>query len=643
MKRDIEKYKGYIEIFLKDYFGVDTRHNFRCINPQHQDKNPSMSFDKINQKAHCFGCGINYDIYDLIMLKFGLDDFNSAYEKAASIYGTNNKQSLKQQNCINKSVNYSAYIKKCHADVYKTKYYTDRGLSDNIIEKYHLGYDESSDYCYIIPVSNTYYFARHKDINEKRKTLNPKGGKVELLNADYLYQEDTVFIVEGWADALSIEEVGGKAISANGAGNAQLIIQHKDIKAKLILLGDNDAAGEMFNNNIAQNLNGVEYCIDKLPEEYHDCNDMLVKARSDFIKFFNKTRVFKTNKAEIAAPVANKSISAYELQKSKLEQPKWIVQDILPQGLAIISAPSKAGKSWMMLQLCLSVATGGDFLGYKTIKNDCWYLALEDSKLRLKDRMDKMLKVKDAPDNLYFSIDANSLDNGLLGQLENELKIHKKIGLIVIDTMQKIRGKVIKNEGMYSSDYREMAVLKQFADKHKIAILLVHHLRKMKDDDIFNCISGSNGLMGACDTVFVISRKKREDDEAELAMTGRDIRQGELIITFNKEKYIWEPIATPEQIKINKEKHDYENNVVVKTIKGLLKINQNRWSGNATDIIKASNGILGYKISETPTSIGKNIAGIEKMLYADGIQHEIKKGRRHLFSYIDKPDKLDDS
>ena len=41
-----------------DMIGVSTQHPFNCLNPEHDDKNPSMSFDaKDGRHVHCFGCG----------------------------------------------------------------------------------------------------------------------------------------------------------------------------------------------------------------------------------------------------------------------------------------------------------------------------------------------------------------------------------------------------------------------------------------------------------------------------------------------------------------------------------------------------------------------------------------------------------
>ena len=53
-----------------------------------------------------------------------------------------------------------------------------------------------------------------------------------------------------------------------------------------------------------------------------------------------------------------KTISAEELLSTPLPPVKWIIPDLLPAGLALFAGPSKAGKSWLTLWLCLQVAQG---------------------------------------------------------------------------------------------------------------------------------------------------------------------------------------------------------------------------------------------------------------------------------------------
>ena len=42
-----------------------------------------------------------------------------------------------------------------------------------------------------------------------------------------------------------------------------------------------------------------------------------------------------------------------------------------------------------------------------------------------------------------------------------------------------------------------ISALKAISDKHEVGIICVHNLRKMKDDNSFNMISGTMGLSGS--------------------------------------------------------------------------------------------------------------------------------------------------
>ena len=81
--------------------------------------------------------------------------------------------------------------------------------------------------------------------------------------------------------------------------------------------------------------------------------------------------------------------------------------------------------------------------------------------------------------------------------------------------------------------------MKQLADKRHIAILLIHHLRKLHDDDPMNMISGSMGLSGAADSAFVLQKHSRLANVASLHCTGRDIPDRTLKLEFGEEDHVW--------------------------------------------------------------------------------------------------------
>src|SRR5699024_6289805 len=107
-----------------------------------------------------------------------------------------------------------------------------------------------------------------------------------------------------------------------------------------------------------------------------------------------------------------------------------------------------------------------------------------------------------------------------------------------IDTLQRIRA-AGNESNPYASDYRDIGVLKALADRHRIAVLLIHHLRKMNDNDPMNMISGTTGLSGATDSNFVLRRSKRRENTATLYCTGRDIPYRELSLEFSSETHVW--------------------------------------------------------------------------------------------------------
>ena len=127
---------------------------------------------------------------------------------------------------------------------------------------------------------------------------------------------------------------------------------------------------------------------------------------------------------------------------------------------------------------------------------------------------------------------SEKLHSGLEQQIERFLAAHPDTVLIVIDTLQRIRGGV-NDANPYASDYRDLGILKELADKHRIAILLIHHLRKMNDDDPMNMISGTTGISGATDTSFVLRKSKRSSNSATLYCMGRDIEYRELSLEFD--------------------------------------------------------------------------------------------------------------
>lgn len=342
-------------------------------------------------------------------------------------------------------------------------------------------------------------------------------------------------------------------------------------------------------------------------------------------------------------PLVLSTISAAELQKKDIPPIRFIVDKLLPVGLNILASPPKYGKSWMVLDLCIASASGGKFLGYSTNKCECLYLALEDSERRLKSRMNKLLAGREAPAGFHFAVAAHNMDNGLFDQLEAFLQERPSVGLVVIDTFQKVRGETKGREGAYATDYREAGALKTFADAHGICLLLVHHLRKMKDsDDPFNMISGTTGLSGAADTMLVLTKEKRGDEHATLSTVGRDIDGGDSVLRFNKNTCRWENLGDADWFAEQQARQEYEESPIVLTVKRLLAQSSGEWIGTAQQLLDAGTFVAHTQLAASPralTSKLKDLGGL--LIETDSIAYQYKPngsgGGKHRFYYADAP------
>ncbi len=177
----------------------------------------------------------------------------------------------------------------------------------------------------------------------------------------------------------------------------------------------------------------------------------------------------------------------------------------------------------MALWLAIQIAKGEDIWGYGSVKCTTLYLAYKDNEIRIQNRLFDICD--DAPKNVHFCTEVSKLGGDLETRIGSFILEHKDTKLIIIDTLQTIRN---ITESNYSNDYSDLTLLKNIADRYKIAIILIHHFRKQKDGDVFNQITGSTGLQRAVDNMFTLSQSKRGEMIATLSCIGRDIEQREL-------------------------------------------------------------------------------------------------------------------
>ena len=275
------------------------------------------------------------------------------------------------------------------------------------------------------------------------------------------------------------------------------------------------------------------------------------------------------------------TVSMTELYQTPYKSRPPIIDGLLYGGAYILAGAPKIGKSFLVAQIAYHISTGKKLWDYEVHQGSVLYLALEDDYQRIQSRMFMMYGVEDSS-NLYFATAANKIGNGLDEQLEFFINEHPDTKLIIIDTMQKIR-EVGGEAYSYASDYEIIGRLKQFADKHCICILIVHHTRKQPAGDTFEMISGTTGLLGCADGSLLMQKKKRTALEATIDVVGRDQQDQILYLSKDPNTQIWNLDKT--ETELHKEPPD----PTLEAVARLVTSEQPEWTGSPSELAEALN------------------------------------------------------
>jgi hypothetical protein len=242
------------------------------------------------------------------------------------------------------------------------------------------------------------------------------------------------------------------------------------------------------------------------------------------------------------------------------------------------------------------------------------YLALEDTELRIQTRLHRLTADSVGTGKLFYAIDCPRLDQGFFENIENWRSQKPAVKLIIIDTLNRIRGTKRRGTSPYEKDYNEISMLKKYADLHKIAILVIHHLRKSEAKDVTDMIAGSVGLTAATDAILIL-QKERGTGNANFFATGRDIPDFEIGLSLNKESLTWE-IAVPTEELTN------ERAAVL-------------------DTLQAANGSM--KLSEIAGALNKKNNNVHKLIAGLITCGKVKKVGYGIYEAIKSPEPAGDN
>jgi replicative DNA helicase len=408
---DKQQAKDYIKGELGNYLtstGRDIRKPFICINPAHQDKSPSMGYDRKRNKAHCFSCGADYDTIDVIGIDYGITDLGEKFKKAYEYFniGWGPETTEHTHNSIHKDTpeqetDYTAFFEEAHRNITKTDYPQRRGIGEAIINRFNLGYVENWRHPkaptapvsprLIIPTSKYSYLARDtraKLTEEQREYSKSKAGTVRIFNSSALQTADKpIFITEGEIDALSIMEVGGEAVAIGSAANWRALLKYLGTQQPaqpLIIALDNDSAGERAERDLAESLQAlsIPYCVLKPYGEHKDANEALQANREVFKAAIEELEQV-AKEAKPTEDEAQDTEQAAYLETSAAHYIQDFINGIaesvntpfiptgfnkldavldggLYEGLYIVGAISSLGKTTLITQMADNIAQGGN-------------------------------------------------------------------------------------------------------------------------------------------------------------------------------------------------------------------------------------------------------------------------------------------
>lgn len=310
----------------------------------------------------------------------------------------------------------------------------------------------------------------------------------------------------------------------------------------VIILPDNDDEGRTFAAKVKAEVAGVggRGVILELPGLPHrgDIIDWTGTA-GDLQKLI--VAALEAKPAPSREPAYMRGISAAALMAKQFAPVRFIATGLLAEGATLFGGKPKLGKSWLALQIGCSVASGQPLFGSIPVDaGDVIYLALEDSERRLRSRLVKQGRTP--PERLTLATEWPTLDGDCMAELEAWADAVERPVLVIVDVLKMVRGSARANESLYDADYRALAGLRNFAQSRSIAVLVVHHVRKMDADDPLESLSGTNGLTGAADTVMVLKRDMGTG-HCILYVRGRDVEESEKAVRFKPDNGTWEMLG----------------------------------------------------------------------------------------------------
>ncbi|MFY9855044.1 MAG: AAA family ATPase [Terracidiphilus sp.] len=393
---------------------------------------------------------------------------------------------------------------------------------------------------------------RYEPKEFRQRRPNGKGGWIWNMNGvtrvlydlPALVRANVVLVGEGEKDKDILEKAaaefpddGGKlcyAATTNVGGALKWLDEYSAFCAgkRVFVFPDNDNTGRNHAQQVCASVSkyaqGV-YLVD-LPglAEHEDVSDYL-DTHSPLELFALIQSAPKWTPKVTAQPTTTANgFNLVELGEllSRPEVPvDWLVDGMLVRGtVSCAVAKPKVGKGTTARNLCFDVATGAEFLGRKTKKGSCIYLALEERS----EEVTADFRAMGADGTEPILIHADTTPETAIPLLVVLVR-EQRPALLVIDPL--IRMVRVRDEKAYAEMYTGLGPLIDVAREVGTHILLVHHSGKSVKSDAIDSPLGSTAIGAAVSTLIVLKRTESYRSIQTVQRIGIDMP--ETVLTFD--------------------------------------------------------------------------------------------------------------
>ncbi len=202
---------------------------------------------------------------------------------------------------------------------------------------------------------------------------------------------------------------------------------------------------------------------------------------------------------------------------------RWIIHNLLPEGLYFLAGTQKIGMSRFNLGMGLSVSGLGSAAGssLKVQHGNVLYLALEDDERQFQEHLEQLLASGvSVPDDFDYASTWPRLNASGLSDLEEWLHAHPQARLIIIDSWKKVKPLVRAKDGdtARNAEYESLAGLKYLVDSYNVGILVLTRSARIHADKTDREPYSVTGA-ASCVDGFLTMKQGREESKPLLSGT----------------------------------------------------------------------------------------------------------------------------